>query len=93
MTGQIQISDRELTINFGARHGVSHWHSSPSPCSSPSGRGDGVLSAFVSLGSFFDASVYHRKDEIVMEFAPTSLLLWGEEQDEGVSCLRGGSYD
>ncbi len=72
---------------------MSHWHSSPSPCSSPQRRGGGDLRAFVSLNVFFDAGVYHRKNENNMEFAPASPLPWGEEQGEGVRCLRGGSYD
>ncbi len=93
MTNQAQLFSRHRVNNLNAWLGVSHGHSSPSPCSSPQRRGDGGLRAFVSSSDIFGSKVYHRKNEIVMECAPTSLLPWGEEQDEGVSCLRGGTHD
>ena len=87
-----RCSNHKFEVNCSSGFSVLHWHSSPSPCSSPSGRGDGGLRAFVSANAVFGSKVFHRMNEIAMEFAPTSLLPWGEEQDEGVSCLRGGAY-
>ena len=96
MTYQVQLFCRHHENNLNASLSVPNWYSSPLPCSSlpksKDGRGDGGLRAFVSSNAIFGSKIYHRKNENNMEFAPTSLLPWGEEQDEGVSCLRGGAH-
>ncbi len=72
--------------------GVNLGHPIPSPCSSPYGRGDLGLTAIVFASFRGVYSKLCKKMVNIMVFAEPSPLLWGEEQGEGVSCLRGGSH-